>query len=372
MLAHCGELVAAVEVPVSADLENCFADDPEGVAATITAAMATGLAGGSVEDFTGDTANPIYELAQATERVQAAAEAAHTGPAPFVLTARAENYLHGRADLADTIARLQAYQEAGADVLFAPRVVEPSDLGSCWPRSTVRVSVLVTPDAPDGRRAGRLGVSRISVGGAVAAAAYGFAIHAVTARASTDRGATAATADMLAASSAASRCAAACHSADGDRHLDLDGPVAGQSGHADGRARVPARLPEHVGQHPAGTVHHGRLLVEVGCRGDVTGHREHALDAVERPQRLLQHGQGVQRADGGRLGTLLDGDGIAQAAEARQLAGDTWQLTRGARHAVVHDHRVERVVRRCGPCSVKPNSASRARMAPSLTGRYRM
>ena len=128
VLAHTAELAAAVDVPVSADLENCFAHDPDGVAATMTAAIDAGLAGGSVEDFTGDRDAPIYELAHAAERVRAAAEAAHGGPVPFVLTARAENYLHGRKDLADTIARLQAYQEAGADVLFAPVVVDPADL----------------------------------------------------------------------------------------------------------------------------------------------------------------------------------------------------------------------------------------------------
>ena len=122
VLAHAGELAGAVDIPVSADLENCFADDPGGVAATITAAAGLGLAGGSVEDFTGDRDNPIYELAHAAERVRAAVEAAH---GDFVVTARAENYLHGRKDLADTIARLQAYQEAGADVLFAPRSWTP-------------------------------------------------------------------------------------------------------------------------------------------------------------------------------------------------------------------------------------------------------
>ncbi len=155
VLAHCGELVAAVEVPVSADLENCFADEPEGVAATITDAIARGLAGGSVEDFTRDPADPIYELGQATERVHAAAEAAHRGPVPFALTARAENYLHNRVDLADTICRLQAYQEAGADVLFAPRVVEPSEVKQLLAEVDRPVNVLVTPDAPSVARARR-------------------------------------------------------------------------------------------------------------------------------------------------------------------------------------------------------------------------
>ena len=179
VLAHSAELSGAVDVPVSGDLENCFADDPGGVAATITAAIATGLAGGSVEDYTGDPANPIYELAHATERVRAAAEVAHGGPVPFVLTARAENYLHGRSDLGDTIARLQAYQEAGADVLFAPRVVEPGDLRRLLSEVDLPVSVLVVPGAPAVGELAELGVSRISVGGAIAVAAYGAAINAV-------------------------------------------------------------------------------------------------------------------------------------------------------------------------------------------------
>ena len=179
VLAHCRDLATAVDIPVSADLENCFADDPAGVAATITSAAEVGLAGGSVEDFTGDRDAPIYELAHAAERVRAAAEAAHAGPVPFVLTARAENYLHGREDLADTIARLQAYQEAGADVLFAPRVVDPGDLRQLLSSVDRPVSVLLLPGSTVGELA-ELGVSRISVGGAIAVAAYGAAINAVT------------------------------------------------------------------------------------------------------------------------------------------------------------------------------------------------
>ncbi len=180
VLHHAGELARAVDVPVSADLENCFAHDPDGVAATIAAAAELGLAGGSVEDFTGDPDEPIYEPALAAERVRAAAEAAHGGPHPFVLTARAENYLHGRVDLADTIARLQAYQEAGADVLFAPRVVDPAELRQLVTAVDVPVSVLVLPGAPTVGELAGFGVSRISVGGAVAVAAYGAAIEAVT------------------------------------------------------------------------------------------------------------------------------------------------------------------------------------------------
>jgi 2-methylisocitrate lyase-like PEP mutase family enzyme len=179
VLAHSAELVAAVDVPVSADLENCFADDPAGVADTIRAAMATGLAGGSVEDYTRRPDDPIYETAQAAERVRAAAEAAHGGAYRFVLTARAENYLHGRVDLADTISRLQAYQEAGADVLFAPRVVDPAELRTLLAVVDRPVSVLITPNAPTVGELAELGVARISVGGAIAAAAYGFAVDAV-------------------------------------------------------------------------------------------------------------------------------------------------------------------------------------------------
>ena len=179
VLTHAGELAGAVDIPVSADLENCFAHDPDGVAATITAARGLGLAGGSVEDFTGDRDAPLYELSQAADRVRAAAEAAHAGPDRFVLTARAENYLHGRPDLADTIARLQAYQEAGADVLFAPAVVEPGALRQLLGSVDVPVSVLVLPGAPTVGELVALGVSRISVGGAIAVAAYGAAINAV-------------------------------------------------------------------------------------------------------------------------------------------------------------------------------------------------
>src|SRR5258708_4364274 len=116
-LAHAATIVAATPLPVSADLENAFADDPEGVEQTVRLAIDAGLAGCSVEDYTGRDDDPIYPLEHAAERIAAAAEAAHGGPGRIVLTARSENFLHGRKDLADTIARLQAFQEAGADVL---------------------------------------------------------------------------------------------------------------------------------------------------------------------------------------------------------------------------------------------------------------
>jgi 2-methylisocitrate lyase-like PEP mutase family enzyme len=119
-LAHAKVICAATTLPVSADLEKGFADSPADVATTIRLAAGVGLVGGSIEDFTGDEDDPIFDLDLAAERIAAASEAARALPFPFTLTARAENFLHGRHDLADTIRRLQAYEKAGADVLFAP------------------------------------------------------------------------------------------------------------------------------------------------------------------------------------------------------------------------------------------------------------
>jgi 2-methylisocitrate lyase-like PEP mutase family enzyme len=119
-LAHCRVIVAATDLPVAADLEKGFADAPEQVAETIRMAADIGLIGGSIEDATGNPDKPIFELSLATERIAAAAEAARSLPFPFTLTARTENYLRGRPNLDDTIARLQAFERAGADVLFAP------------------------------------------------------------------------------------------------------------------------------------------------------------------------------------------------------------------------------------------------------------
>src|SRR3546814_4325418 len=120
MLAHVGELVLATDLPVSADLEAGYGDTSGDVAETYRLAAAIGLVGASIEDATGRPDDPIYELAEAVARVTAAVEAVRDLPFPFTRTARAENHLHGRTDLADTIPRLQAYQEAGADVLYAP------------------------------------------------------------------------------------------------------------------------------------------------------------------------------------------------------------------------------------------------------------
>jgi 2-methylisocitrate lyase-like PEP mutase family enzyme len=119
-LAHVRVIVAATDLPLSADLEKGFGDTPEVVAETIRLGAAAGLVGGSIEDATGDAKTPLYDITQATERVAAAAEAARALPFPFTLTARAENFLRGNPNLDDTIRRLQAYERAGAHVLFAP------------------------------------------------------------------------------------------------------------------------------------------------------------------------------------------------------------------------------------------------------------
>ena len=119
-LAHARAIVAATDLPVSADLENGFGDSPQEAARTITLAAQAGLVGGSIEDATGDPANPLYDFAQAVERIAAAVEAARALDFPFALTARCENFLRGKPDLDDTIRRLQAFERAGADVLFAP------------------------------------------------------------------------------------------------------------------------------------------------------------------------------------------------------------------------------------------------------------
>jgi 2-methylisocitrate lyase-like PEP mutase family enzyme len=170
---HAATIVAATDLPVSADLENGFAHDPAGVAETVRAALVAGLAGCSVEDYSGSDEEPIYELGLAAERVAAAAEAAHGGPVQLVLTARAENFLRGRRDLEDTIARLQAYQAAGADVLYAPGITRAEDIRRVVAEVDRPVNVLARHGVPAVAELATLGVSRVSVGGAFAFAALG-------------------------------------------------------------------------------------------------------------------------------------------------------------------------------------------------------
>jgi len=177
-LEHAATIVAATDLPVSADLENAFANDPDGVAETIALALDAGLAGCSVEDFGRDPDDQIYPLELAAERVRAAADVAHRGPVHLVLTARAENHIRGRPDLDDTIARLRAYQEAGADVLFAPGLADPDEIRAVVQAVDLPVNVLARPGAPTVSELGALGVKRVSVGGAFAFAALGAVVQA--------------------------------------------------------------------------------------------------------------------------------------------------------------------------------------------------
>lgn len=172
-LAHATTIVAATDLPVSADFENGFADDPEGVAETVKLALQAGLAGCSIEDFTGDADDPIYDLDAARARVAAAAQAAHRGSQTIVLTARAENHIHDRPDLEDTITRLRAYEEAGADVLYAPGLTSAADIARVVQSVGKPVNVLARAGAPSISELGELGVSRVSVGGSFAFAALG-------------------------------------------------------------------------------------------------------------------------------------------------------------------------------------------------------
>jgi 2-methylisocitrate lyase-like PEP mutase family enzyme len=188
MLAHVAAIVAATDLPVSADLENGFGDDAESAAETIRAAASTGLAGGSIEDVSHGADGRIYELAHAVDRVRAAVEAARSLPAHFTLTARAENFLHGRPDLKDTVARLQAFQEAGADVLYAPGLRTTDEISTVVRSVDRPVNVVMGLQGPqlDLATLSALGVKRVSVGSALTRAALGAFLRA--AREMRDRG----------------------------------------------------------------------------------------------------------------------------------------------------------------------------------------
>jgi 2-methylisocitrate lyase-like PEP mutase family enzyme len=177
-LGHAASIAEATDLPVSADLENGFADEPAEVAETLRLALQAGLAGCSVEDFTGRPDVPIYDAGLAAERVAAAAAVAHRGPVHLVLTARAENYLHGRPDLSDTIGRLQAYQAAGADVLYAPGLTRLEEIRQLVAAVDRPVNVLARPGVPAVSELAAAGVSRVSVGGAFAFAALGAVVEA--------------------------------------------------------------------------------------------------------------------------------------------------------------------------------------------------
>jgi 2-methylisocitrate lyase-like PEP mutase family enzyme len=181
-LANAKSIVEATHLPVAADLENGYEHAPEAAAETIRlAAERAGLVGGSIEDATGDPAKPIYDFGLAVERVAAAAAAAHSLPFPFMLVARAENYLHRRPELDDTIRRLQAYEAAGAEVLYAPGITQPEDIRTVCASVNKPVNVLMgLKNAPRLTVAelGALGVRRVSIGSGFCRAALTAFLHA--------------------------------------------------------------------------------------------------------------------------------------------------------------------------------------------------
>jgi 2-methylisocitrate lyase-like PEP mutase family enzyme len=169
VLDNCRLIAAATDLPVNADLENGYAHEPRAAAEMIRLASEAGIVGGSIEDATGDPQNPIYEFALAVERVQAAVETSRSLPVPFVLTARAENLLHGRLDLDDTIRRLQAFEKAGADVLYAPGLRDIPTIRTVVRAVGKPLNVVMSAADPAITQAqlAEAGVKRISVGGAL-------------------------------------------------------------------------------------------------------------------------------------------------------------------------------------------------------------
>jgi 2-methylisocitrate lyase-like PEP mutase family enzyme len=174
-IAHAASVVAATELPVSADLEDCFASSRGGVGETLGLALEAGLAGCSIEDYSG---GEVLEVAVAAARVAEAASVAHAGAVPFVLTARAENHLYGTGDLADTIARLRAYAEAGADVLYAPGLRSLAEVRAVVSAVMRPVNVLALQGMPSVAELAEAGVARISTGGAFAFAGLGAVVEA--------------------------------------------------------------------------------------------------------------------------------------------------------------------------------------------------
>jgi 2-methylisocitrate lyase-like PEP mutase family enzyme len=179
IIANAGAIAATTDLPVNADLENGFGDAPEAAALTIRQAAAAGLAGGSIEDSTGDPARPIYQFQHAVERIAAAVEAARGGDG-FVLTARAENFLHGRPDLDDTIRRLQAFEKAGADVLYAPGLPDYDAIRAVCAAVSKPVNVLANTRIPglSVPSLAELGAKRISLGGTLSRTILGSLVRA--------------------------------------------------------------------------------------------------------------------------------------------------------------------------------------------------
>jgi 2-methylisocitrate lyase-like PEP mutase family enzyme len=179
-LAHCRAIASAVDLPVSADLEKGFGDSPESAAETIRAAAGTGLAGCSIEDHTGRGNEPIFDFDLAVERIAAAAEAVRDLPHDFILTARCENFLWKRPDLDDTVRRLQAFEKAGADVLYAPGLRDLDSIRTVCAsvRKPVNVLMGLAGAGFSVNELAEAGAKRISIGGALARLAYGAVIKA--------------------------------------------------------------------------------------------------------------------------------------------------------------------------------------------------
>ena len=180
VLENCARIAAATHLPVSADLENCYAHEPRAAAELIRLAAEAGVVGGSIEDATGDPGKPIYDFELAVERVHAAVETARSLPFPFTLTARAENFLHGRRDLDDTIRRLQAFEKAGADVLYAPGLRDLATMRSVVSSVSKPVNVVMSTADPalSASDLAKVGVKRISIGGSLSRLTLAFVIKA--------------------------------------------------------------------------------------------------------------------------------------------------------------------------------------------------
>jgi 2-methylisocitrate lyase-like PEP mutase family enzyme len=172
LVRHVAELAAATPLPLNVDSERCYPDDPGGVAETVAMLAEAGAAGFSIEDYD-PAADRIDDVELAAARVATAAEAAHSLPAPLLLTGRAENHIRGVDDLDDTIARLVAYRDAGADALYAPGLTDADQIGRLVREVGAPVNVLALPSGPPVPELGRLGVRRVSTGSMLAAAAYG-------------------------------------------------------------------------------------------------------------------------------------------------------------------------------------------------------
>jgi len=177
-MSHVRAIVAATDLPVSADLENGFGDDPDTCADTIRLAAEAGLAGASIEDATGRRADPIYDFDLAVQRIGAAVRAARSLPLPFTLTARAENLLHGRLDLLDTIRRLEAFADAGADVLYAPGLSTREDIAAVVRAVAPKPVNVLAGSGLSVEELAALGVKRVSVGSMLARAAFGAFLRA--------------------------------------------------------------------------------------------------------------------------------------------------------------------------------------------------